>query len=317
MDATRHTRDLSLPRRELLLPGELTVERELRESLLGNAREHARRMRVALRHFRRPDAEIGGDLPPKDPHALRLVTLNMAHGRKHSRHQILLEEHELHGHLDEIASTVSRLGADGMALQEADGPSAWSGNFDHVEFLADRVGFPAHYRGEHNQFRLGNFQLASGTAVLARHSFEETLSHRFGLSWRDTKGFVVATMQVPEWSGEIDVVSIHLDFLQGETRRRQIRRLIDAVAHRERPLVVLGDLNCSWHLEPDSMGLLIRELGVRAFNLRSFAPTWPAHRPRLRLDWILISDELDYQNYRTVDTPLSDHLAVAADLVVR
>ena len=289
-----------------------------REMLLSNAREHARRMRVALRHFRLPDAEVGGELPEKHPGSLRLVTLNMAHGRKHSRHQILLQPRQLHNHLDDIASVVHGLGADVLALQEADGPSAWSGNFDHVAFLAERAGLQAHYRGEHNQFRLGRFRLASGTALLARLPFAETHSHRFGLSWRDTKGFVKATLRVPKWNNaEIDMVSLHLDFLQGETRRRQIRRLIESVARRRRPLVVLGDLNCSWHLEPDSMRLLLRELGVRAWKPRSFSPTWPAHRPRLRLDWILISEELDFRSYRTIDTPLSDHLAVTADLVAR
>jgi endonuclease/exonuclease/phosphatase family metal-dependent hydrolase len=37
----------------------------------------------------------------------------------------------------------------------------------------------------------------------------------------------------------------------------------------------------------------------------------------VRLDWILISEELDFAAYETLPDRLSDHLAVVADLRVR
>ena len=152
--------------------------------------------------------------------ALRLMTLNVAHARRQGRHQALQSESALRGNLAAIAAVIRRESPDVIALQEADGPSAWSGGFDHVATLAELAGYPHAFRGEHNPFSLGRFDLSSGTALLARVPLGAPRSLAFGESWRDTKGFVAATL-----SGEtiaappIDVVSIHLDFLAERVRR--------------------------------------------------------------------------------------------------
>lgn len=256
-------------------------------------------------------------LPPprKPPGTLRLLTLNVAHGRRDLPHQALLRPPTVRRHLSEIATAVTRLAPDVVALQEADGPSAWSGNFDHVATLSSLTDLGDHFRGDHNPFTLGRFRLASGTALLARHPLHDTTSERFGLSWRDTKGFVVATVAVPEWDHmRLDVVSVHLDFLVPSVRRKQIRHMVEVLRDRGRPLVVLGDLNCCWDREPRSMNLLTQTLGLRAHAPSCKVPTFPSYRPRRRLDWILVSPELEYGGYHTVPTPVSDHLGVLADL---
>lgn len=259
-----------------------------------------------------------GPLPDKEPDHVRLLTLNMCHGRRRLPHQTLLPRHAVRRNLGAIGTTLQGLMPDIVALQEADGPSAWSGNFDHVATLAQLGELDTFYRGDHNLFGVGRFSLATGTALMARYPLLDPRSHRFGLSWRDTKGFVVATVPVPQWNGsELDVVSVHLDFLTPSARRKQIRSLVERLAERQRPLVVLGDLNCCWQREPKSMELLTRTLGLRAYRPEHRAPTYPAHRPRRRLDWILISKQLTYGAYRRVPTPLSDHLGVMADLALR
>lgn len=253
---------------------------------------------------------------PKPDRHLRLLTLNVAHGRRTGPHQALLKSPVLERNLQDIASTMRHLAPDVVALQEADGPSSWSGNFDHVATLARLAELADFYRGEHNPFGLGRLRLSSGTALLARVPLIDPASQRFGLSWRDTKGFVVATVSVPGWEGlEVDLVSVHLDFLAPGARRKQIAHLGEALADRKRPLVVLGDLNCCWEREPRSMRLLTEGLGLRAHEPEARVPTFPSTRPRRRLDWILISPELEFARYRTLPVPLSDHLGVLADLV--
>ncbi|MCG8457793.1 MAG: endonuclease/exonuclease/phosphatase family protein, partial [Holophagales bacterium] len=195
------------------------------------------------------------------------------------------------------------------------GPSAWSGNFDHVEALAMEAELPSHYRGDHNPFGSRRFPLASGTALLSSWQLGDPRSHRFGSTWRDTKGFVVATVRVPAWGDvEIDVVSVHLDFLRPKIRRQQILEMTHALIHRRRPLVLLGDLNACWQREPDSLALFSEVLGLRPYDPERVVPTFPVHRPRRRLDWILVSEELEFSEYHTLRTPLSDHLGVVADL---
>jgi endonuclease/exonuclease/phosphatase family metal-dependent hydrolase len=205
-----------------------------------------------------------------------------------------------------------------VALQEADGPSTWSGDFDHVATLARLIGLRHHFRGDHHRMSVGRFCVEYGTALLSRHPMYAQASHRFAENWRDTKGFVVATVQVPEWGErEVDFVSVHLDFLAPSVRRRQIRQLTRVLERRRHPLVLLGDFNCNWEVEPRTMALLTGALGLRAHQTSHF-PTYPAIRPVRRLDWILISEELDFGGaHFALPHHVSDHLGVVADLRLR
>lgn len=213
---------------------------------------------------------------------------------------------------------LKHVGPDLVALQEADGPSIWSGNFDHVATLAEHAELTDHYRGEHNHMGIDPFRVSSGTAILSTWELANTESRRFGTNWRDTKGFVVGTVTVPEWGGmEIDVVSVHLDFLRPSLRKRQILDMVNALIHRRRPLVILGDLNCCWQQEKASLRIFNDMLGLRPYRPDDSTPTFPVHRPRRRLDWILVSDALDFCDYHTLRTPLSDHLGIVADLKLR
>ena len=254
-------------------------------------------------------------VPPKLDHHFRLFSLNVAHGRRQVATKPYVRRRSAWRSMGDIAQTVRQLRPDVVALQEADGPSAWSGNFDHVATVAERARLVDHFRGDHNPFRWGPFQLASGTALLSKMRLIDPRSHRFGLSWRDTKGFVAAGIEVPAWDGRrVDVVSVHLDFLTPSMRQRQICQMIEVLAPRRRPLVILGDLNCCWQHEPESMELLTEALELRTFRPDWSAPTYPTYRPRRRFDWILISEELTFGSYQTVHAPLSDHLILVADL---
>lgn len=257
----------------------------------------------------------GVRVPPKDDQRLRFFSLNVAHGRRNSPENPFYRRRTVQRNISAVADTVKALGPDIVALQEADGPSSWSGNFDHVASLAEQAELMSHYRGDHNSVNLGRFNLASGTALLSRRPLQDPLSHRFGMSWRDTKGFVVATVPVPEWDDlEVDVVSVHLDFLAPRIRRKQILHMVEHLVYRRRPMVLLGDLNCCFEREPASMELLADTLGLRAWEPDERAPTFPSRRPRRRLDWILISDELEFGGHHTVHVPLSDHLVLVADI---
>ena len=69
----------------------------------------------------------GGDF------TLRVMTLNLAHGRGEAFHQLFQKSTTIIQNLDEISAMLKREQADVVALQEADAPSFWSGNFHHVD----------------------------------------------------------------------------------------------------------------------------------------------------------------------------------------
>jgi endonuclease/exonuclease/phosphatase family metal-dependent hydrolase len=239
---------------------------------------------------------------------LKVLTLNIAHGRRLGFHQALLPRRILEDNLQRIAEVLRREEPDVVALQEADGPSSWSGRFDHVETLTRLAGFHESYRGSHSFSRL---QLFCGTALLAKEPLRDTESVPFEQSWRDNKGFVVGCL--PTAFGEIDVVSVHLDFLNPAMRRKQVWALADRLEHRKRPMMILGDFNCDTRSE-DCFGFLTRTLGLAAFEPKAAAPTFPSRRPRARLDWILISRDLEFVSHKTLPDHLSDHLAVTAEI---
>ncbi len=263
------------------------------------------------------------DREPRPPAAeaprerFRLLTLNVAHARRHGRHQALLTPPTLRRNLAAIAAVLRREEPDVVALQEADGPSAWSGSFDHVATLAELTGLSHTLRGEHNPFSLGRLDFSSGTALISRLPLAEPRSHAFSQNWRDTKGFVAATVAPVALAGTaVDVVSVHLDFLAERVRRRQIEQLVERFRARVRPLVLMGDFNCEWSDQRLSFERLRRELALRPPDTVAHA-TYPAWRPLMRLDWILISEELGFATYETLPDRLSDHLGVIADVGFR
>jgi endonuclease/exonuclease/phosphatase family metal-dependent hydrolase len=233
---------------------------------------------------------------------LRVMTLNVAHGRGTSVFQAGLRRHEIESNLESIARVLQRERADVVALQEADGPSSWSGGFDHVRWLAARAGYPHYFRGRHVETP----EFSYGTALLAKQPLENAVSHRFAPSLpTPLKGFVVATV------GSVDVVSVHLDFLREKARESQILEVVEALRGRGRPLLLLGDLNLEW-------GETLRHL-ADGLDLKAFSPeaTDLATFRGRRFDWILVSRDLEVVRYRVVTDPLSDHLAVVADVRVR
>ncbi len=79
----------------------------------------------------RPAPDASGATQINRP-VLKLLTLNLAHGRKDSFNQLLVPNGTIVENLDDIAELLKKVGADVVALQEADGPSAWSLSLIHI-----------------------------------------------------------------------------------------------------------------------------------------------------------------------------------------
>jgi endonuclease/exonuclease/phosphatase family metal-dependent hydrolase len=262
------------------------------------------------------DATHDGTAPQYQPDksTIKVLSLNLAHGRGDSFTQFFVSGSQIRHNLSEIADFLKRENADIVTLQEADAPSRWSGKFNHVEFLAREAGYPWYTHAHHVSNWFGTY----GTAVMSRFPIIEG----YGINFKPTppstkKGFTLAEI---EWrsgqdNGErivIDVVSVHLDFARRSKRIDQIEEMNKVLKGRANPAIVLGDFNNDW---VDGA----RELQVLAEKIQL-----TTHRPEAnhlvtyfedRFDWILISEEFNFCNYYAAPDILSDHLAVVSEIV--
>jgi len=260
--------------------------------------------------------EVTLDLAPaaatERPGRFRVMTLNLAHGRSSGLHQALHGREAILRNLDAVAELLRRERANVVALQEADGPSAWSGMLDHVAHIATRAHYPWSLRGTHVE----GPRLTFGTGLVALLEPADALSVTFPPSPPTfSKGFVVASFPWDAFAiGRIDVASVHLDFGRESVRRAQVEELIVELGARKSPLVVMGDFNCDWTEEDAPLRRLARGLRLRPYRSDEIGPaTFPTRGTRI--DWILISSDLEFAEYRTLPDEVSDHLAVVADLV--
>ena len=260
------------------------------------------------------DLSIASDVEPGKDGNLTILSLNIAHGRNQSINQLLVKNEDLKRNIITIARLIKSADADVVALQEVDGPSNWSGNFDHLELLAREANYPWYYRANHAESWLFSY----GTAILSRLPVQEIMQYTFDPSPPTfNKGFLLATVNWARNSENeddvaIDIASVHLDFSRHRVREKQIAELSAALRDRKNPLILAGDFNSDWFAEESTVRRLAEETEMSAY--RPMTRDLPTYKSDHRYDWILISSELAYVSYQVLPDPVSDHLAIVAEI---
>lgn len=186
----------------------------------------------------------------------------------------------VHDHRDDAAAVdrvLRAAAADVVCLQEA---RRWPGSRRRLERLAGGVGLRHLVGGRAS----GGTALLAGPRVRVHDARAERLPVRS--PWARPRGTASAVLSVAG-SAVVGVVSLHLGLDERE-RGRHVRQVL-AQAPAGLPLVVAGDLNeppggPSWH----HLAARVHDAG----GAGSAAATFPAHRPRVRIDTVLVSPEL-------------------------
>jgi endonuclease/exonuclease/phosphatase family metal-dependent hydrolase len=183
--------------------------------------------------------------------------------------------------------------------------------------LAEEAEYGCFFHGVHASGKLYDF----GTAVLSGYPFKGAFSHSFKPSKPTTnKGFVAAAL---DWNpaGElqqpisIKFISVHLDFSRRSVRRSQIDEMVGILSKIERPMVLMGDFNTDWQTQDSSLKNLAGRLDLTVFEPHADGLSTYGDKGA-RLDWILISPDLRFSKYTVVPDVISDHYAVAADIML-
>ena len=254
------------------------------------------------------EQNIPNHKPHHDNKAFSIMTLNIGHGRGSSLHQMIQSKAGITGNADEISRVIKREHIDITALQEVDGPGFWNGGLDLIEHLAETSGSP-HGIWTRN---VETPALSYGTAILSDMPYAHAESYTFKAKpFILPKGFTTGIFKIAdEPELHVCIVSIHLAPLLPRMRKLQAKVLIDSLRTTEYPIIVAGDFNCGYH-EKSAVKMIADELGLKAWKPE--AVDLGTHRPgNRRLDWILVSEELEIIEYGVLKDRLSDHSAVRA-----
>jgi len=254
----------------------------------------------------------------KDDGSLRVMTLNIAHARAQGVSQLLQSTEQARANLMLIADVVRREAPHVIAFQEFDKASFWNGNFSHTAFLAEQAVYPHHFSGSH----VSGINLDYGTSIMSRQGISQSRSVSFNKPFlRQPKGFVVTTIDWPsEGDVKVDVVSLHLDFLSEAKRRAEIDQLVHELGRlgqgrQSNPRILMGDFNIDYGDDDALIHELTERLELHTYRPMEQLVTFP--RFERRLDWVLVSRDLEFVEHRVLADPLSDHQAVVADLILK
>lgn len=202
--------------------------------------------------------------------------------------------------LQRIAEVVQ--GYDVVALQEIDSGSLRSSYVNQVQYIAERARFPYWY----TQLNRDLGPLAQhGNGLLSRVAPMEMHDHKLPGAIPG-RGAIVA--RLPYGDTSVLVVLLHLSL--GERSRHMqleyVKRLIDG----EPNVLIMGDMNS--HLSKLLFNSPLAETDLRPVG--QVLPTYPAWRPLLALDHVLVSPTLAMRDYDVLDCRLSDHRPIAVTL---
>ncbi len=252
--------------------------------------------------------------PPELQGSVRILAYNIRHG---AGEDDLVD-------LDRTAATIAALAPDVAFLTEVDVNWRRSGYVDQVEELSRRLAMPYHYFApalEVPHWTQPWRGIARyGVALLSRHPIVAASHHRLpGPPGREPRVLLRADLNLG--GHPLTLFGTHLGLSEAERDQQVVailRHTLDAPAHR----ILLGDLNAV----PGAPEIRRLTAPLAEFEPPLWLdasprgaetePSFPAGRPRSRIDYALVSPELkpSVLDYVTVPSLASDHRPILVTL---
>ena len=233
--------------------------------------------------------------------------------------------------LNDIADLIATWDADVVVLNEVDFDCTWSSRQNQAAWIAERAGYP-HYATQRNyDVSLPFFLLRFGNAVLSRWPIEGvqrvTLPHvaKWEAVLIGRKDALRVTIR--RGTQQARVLAVHLDVRDRRVRQDSVPKLSRFASVDMPPLIVAGDFNCKLiEVDGAASGPEVTEsAGTRLRDEASLAwvpdaaqaelgGSFPAIQPNRLIDYILADPRLPMTRLEVVNSTLSDHRPLVADL---
>jgi endonuclease/exonuclease/phosphatase family metal-dependent hydrolase len=214
----------------------------------------------------------------------------------------VLPHPEKRSNLDAVAHMASTF--DVVGLQEADPGSLRSGFLNQTHYLAEKAGFP--YWSHQPNRRMGGIA-SSANGLLSRIEPTEVLDYPLP-SRIPGRGVLLARYGDGDHSLLVAIAHLSLSI---KARMGQIAFLADLLAQHPHA-VLMGDFNC----EPDSDEMCSLYDKADMQRPTSRVATFPSWEPKRAIDHILVSKHIGIAKRWAFPGAASDHLALAAELVL-
>lgn len=211
------------------------------------------------------------------------------------------------------AAACRELKANILGLQEVDNGVARSGNVNQAQLAAEASGMNYFYskaRTYRGRGEVGNALLVRGeirdAEVLQLRGDYHTVKlgkHRAKLV-PEPRNAIIANVSL----GGLDA-AVGVAHVGGDRRREQLARVADALSERALPQILLGDFN----LWPHDVKACLEPYGFEVTHGPNTNPSW---EPRQQIDHIVLKGLQLHTLNALPRLPVSDHLALMAEVEV-
>jgi endonuclease/exonuclease/phosphatase family metal-dependent hydrolase len=209
--------------------------------------------------------------------------------------------------LQGITRFIKSADPDIVGLIEVDTGSIRSGRVNQADVIAESLGHYSIYQckyGTNSLNTLVPIVNKQANAFLAAPRVEGERFHYF-----DTG---IKRLIIELELDDICVFLVHLS-LKFRHRQSQLRNLFELVRASSKPVIVGGDFNT--FSGEHEMALFMEAAGLRSAN-RDRVPSYPARKPRMELDFILHTRDIEIDSFAVVDVAYSDHRPLICDFRV-
>ena len=228
--------------------------------------------------------------------------------------------------LRKIGKLLQKIDADVVVLNEVDFDCSWSHGVNQAAVLAELAGYPYRIEQRNLDFRVLGWRWKFGNAILSRYPIDGVLGidlpgySKWETEFAGQKRGVLCEVHTD--SGYVRVIAAHLCHRSEDVRVASAELLNQF----DFPTIIAGDFNSTPPDFPrsgaDANGAnAIATLDASGLFKRSpmTAPaaagrTFRSQEPVSTIDWILIPIAWEFTGYEVIDSQLSDHRPVVADI---